>query len=145
MYVHVCVCCVSSVVRPAAAVFEKTQFSMVTPEVLRRLVAHGVRDVVLVGLEAHICVLQTALDLLGAGYGVHVCADGVASQREGERAIALARIGACGGAVTSCESLAFQLLRDAAHPSFKTISRLVKDYAAAVAAAPPAADRAAHL
>lgn len=114
-----------------ARVAEKTAFSMATAEALAALRAAGARDVVLLGLETHICVLQTALDLLAEGFAVHVCADGVASQREGERAIALARLAAAGAAVTSCESVAFQLLRDAAHPKFKAVSGLVKDYAAA--------------
>jgi len=77
----------------SAKKFEKLQFSMMTDpvrEYLKSLV--DVKSVILVGVETHVCVLQTALDLTDAGYDVHVLADGVSSQRAYDRAFAFQRL-----------------------------------------------------
>jgi hypothetical protein len=62
-------------------------------------------------IQSHICVLQTALDLLSAGYSVHVVADGVSSCNKEEVPIAIARIRQAGGQITTSETIAFQLFR----------------------------------
>jgi len=73
--------------------FEKLQFSMMTDPVREYLkTLPDVRSVIIVGVETHVCVLQTALDLTDAGYDVHVLADGVSSQRGYDRAFALERL-----------------------------------------------------
>lgn len=74
---------------------------MVTPEVddVLKAMPH-VRQVLLLGIEAHVCVLQTTLDLLDKGYEVHLLVDGVSSQRAQDRAVGLQRLsqaGRCGG------------------------------------------------
>src|ERR1700722_5464032 len=61
--------------------------------------------------QSHVCVLQTALDLLGCGYAVYVLADGVSSCNKEEVPLALGRIAQAGGHVTISESVAFQLMR----------------------------------
>lgn len=73
-----------------ASVFEKTKFSMVTPEVEAKLQGdlRAVKSIILVGVEAHICVFQTTLDLLEKGYDVHIVADACRSQREADRLFA---------------------------------------------------------
>ena len=83
-------------------------------------------QVVLCGIEAHVCVYQTAVDLLGHGRHVEVVADAVSSRTAENRAIALERLRAEGMAVTSVEMLLFELLRTAEHPQFRDIARLIK-------------------
>jgi nicotinamidase-related amidase len=86
----------------------------------------GAEAAVLVGMEAHVCVLETALDLLGRGVRVFVPWDGVASRREEDRKAALDMLRGAGAVVTTSESLAFQMLKKAGTPEFKAISARVK-------------------
>lgn len=88
-------------------------------------------DVAVVGIEAHICVAQTALDLMAAGHRVHVLADGVSSGHPGELAVALARLRAAGASVTTSEAWLYEVLGDAAAPEFKGLVGLVKESAGA--------------
>ena len=70
-------------------VFEKTSFTMITPEVSDQLNdMEQLKSVVLLGIEAHICVFQTALDLLELGYDVHIVTDACSSQRDMDRLVA---------------------------------------------------------
>lgn len=86
---------------------------------------------VIVGLEAHVCVLQTALDLRRhrPNDDVFVCADAVSSIRLEDRAVALRRMQAAGVIVTCTESVIFELLEDAKHQSFREVSKLVRESA----------------
>lgn len=84
------------------------------------------RKVILTGMEAHICVLQTALDLLDAGYTVHVPWDAVCSRIDGNRDAAMGFLERAGAFVTSSETAAFQILEKAGTPEFKEISSLLK-------------------
>ncbi len=106
----------------------KTDFSMVVPEVREFLgKSSHVRNVLLAGVETHVCVLQTAIDLVEMGYNVHIIADGVSSQRVGDRAAALARLSTMGQVfISSGEMALFQMLVNTSHPSFKAISAIVK-------------------
>ena len=70
-------------------------------------------QVAIVGIETHICVLQTALDLLAEGHNVYVLADGVSSCNEGERGIALDRLRQEGATVTTSESFLYECMGDA--------------------------------
>mmetsp|Transcript_7829 Transcript_7829/g.11819 ORF Transcript_7829/g.11819 Transcript_7829/m.11819 type:complete len:215 (-) Transcript_7829:56-700(-) len=115
----------------AIPVFHKQQFSMFTPEVKSHLMKlnEGKKDtVVICGIEAHVCVLQTCLDLLEEGFNVHVVADGISSQRQLDRSIAIRRLQQVGAYITTSESLIFQLLGSADHPKFKLVSALVKEH-----------------
>ncbi|OSX70615.1 hypothetical protein BU14_0711s0012 [Porphyra umbilicalis] len=113
---------------PGATVVEKTAFSMLAPPpTLAALAAAPARrSVVLVGIEAHICIAQTAAGLLRRGYAVHVVVDGVASQRDADRGVALARLRDAGAVVTTAEAVLFELLGDKGHPQFKAASGIVK-------------------
>lgn len=94
---------------------DKSRFSMVTPELEALLPKSGGLDVIIVGIETHICVTQTTLDLLERGHRVYVLVDGVSSINPGERGIALARLRDAGAIVTSSESVLFEILEDAEH------------------------------
>merc|ERR1712217_500245 len=97
--------------------------------VLGHLAKLGRSTVVLFGLETHVCVQQTALDLIAKGYTVHVISDGVASQRPEDRDTALQRLRQDGAYVTNVDGTLFELVRSKDHPQFKKISGLVKSYA----------------
>ncbi|KAK2781629.1 hypothetical protein FQN52_001406 [Onygenales sp. PD_12] len=111
---------------------DKTLFSMVTPELAATLPSPSSTstttplDVIIVGIESHICVTQTTLDLLELGHRVYVVADGVSSSNSEERGVALARLRDAGATVTTSESLMFEVLGDAGHKGFKEVSGLVK-------------------
>lgn len=83
--------------------------------------------VVVTGIEAHVCVTQTALDLIHAGFQVHVPHDAVCSRRLRDREWALRRLGAAGAVITSTESALFELLDRCGTDEFKTVSGLVKE------------------
>lgn len=108
---------------------DKTLFSMITPELAKLLPvkAQDPLDVILVGIETHICITQTTLDLLERGHRVYVVVDGVSSINGEERGIALARLRDAGAVVTSSESVLFEILGDAGHEAFKAVSGLVKE------------------
>ncbi len=95
-------------------------------EFAERLKANGPRQVVLTGIEAHVCVLLTALDLLAEGYTVHVVADATCSRRRENRGIALDQLRQAGAVVTSTESVLFQLLGTADTDDFRFLSGLIK-------------------
>lgn len=82
--------------------------------------------VILAGIEAHVCVLQTVVDLLAVGYTPVVPADAVSSRSTADKAIALDRIRHEGGIVTTVESILFELCRVSRTDTFKQISSLVK-------------------
>lgn len=83
-------------------------------------------EVILVGCEAHICVLQTALGLLGARRRVRIVRDAVGSRRTENRDAALARLAAHGADVVTTEMAIFEWLGSAAHPRFREVVKLVK-------------------
>jgi nicotinamidase-related amidase len=96
------------------------------PEVAAALQALGRRQIVLCGMEAHVCVLQTALDLLRLGLRPIVVADAVASRRAESRDLALARLRASGVEVVDSEMVLFEWLRLAGTADFKALIPLIK-------------------
>ncbi|EMD31274.1 hypothetical protein CERSUDRAFT_119823 [Gelatoporia subvermispora B] len=106
--------------------FPKTLFSMAVPPVLEELNRRETKAVVLFGIEAHICIAQTALDLLAAGYAVHVLADGVSSSNPQESPLALARLRHAGAVITTSETVTFELMADSSRPQFKEFTAAVK-------------------
>lgn len=109
-------------------VVAKTKFSMCTEEVDAAFQAlPGVKKVLIVGIETHVCVLQTSLDLLERGYEVHVLVDGVSSQRLGDRSVALQRLAQAGAFLATSEMAMFQMMVNTAHPAFKAVSALCKE------------------
>jgi nicotinamidase-related amidase len=87
----------------------------------------GRGNILVCGIESHICVYQTAMDLVSAGYVVHVVSDCVSSRSFQNKEVALRRLAAENVKLTSAEMALFELLRTAKAPHFKTISALVKE------------------
>lgn len=113
--------------RDGETVIEKTTFScMSEPAFANALKATGKKNIVLAGIESHVCVLQTAMQLLQAGYSVFLPADAVTSRSLDNKSVALDRMRAAGIEVTCAESCLFELLRDAKHPAFKEVSKLLR-------------------
>jgi isochorismate hydrolase len=90
------------------------------------VIRSGRKQVVLCGVESHICISQTALAMLAAGYQVHVCADAVSSRTAENWRIGLDKVRQAGGLVTSMESVLFELLQEAGTADFREILRIVK-------------------
>jgi nicotinamidase-related amidase len=84
------------------------------------------RQIVVTGIETHVCVLQTVLDLLAAGYQVHVPHDAVNSRRPADKEWALRRMEAAGAVITSTESALFELLERCDTADFKMVAKLIK-------------------
>ena len=84
------------------------------------------QQVLLCGIEAHICIYQTALDLLKAGYNVNVIVDAVSSRTPENKQTAISRMQTEGVSIANTEMVLFELLRTAEHPQFKQIAKLIK-------------------
>lgn len=111
-----------------AAVLPKTAFSAARdPAILERLRALPGRDqIVLAGMETHVCVLQTALDLRGRGFAVAVVEDAVGSRSPARKAAGLERMRAHGCEVVDSEMVLFEWLAEAGTPAFRELSRLIR-------------------
>lgn len=106
---------------------DKVSFSCCGDEQFNsRLDALARKQVLLCGIETHVCIYQTAMDLLGQGREVTVVADAVSSRTAENRQIALDRLAAEGATMASTEMALFELLKTAKHPQFKPIAKLVK-------------------
>lgn len=107
--------------------FEKTTFSCCgNVDGLAAIKASNKKFVILAGIETHVCVLQTALDLLEEGLQPVLVTDCVNSRRESDKDMAIQRLIQSGVIPTTYESLLFELTVNAKHPQFKEISKLVK-------------------
>jgi nicotinamidase-related amidase len=84
------------------------------------------KQAILVGIETHVCVYQTAIDLLEQGIEVFVAADAVSSRMPGNRLLALEAMRDAGAKILPTETLLFALLRDAADPAFRSLLKLIK-------------------
>jgi nicotinamidase-related amidase len=87
--------------------------------------APEIASVVLAGLETHVCVTQTALDLLARGIGVFVAVDAITSRHAIDHEVALRRLEGAGAVLTTTEAVLFEWCRSAEHPQFQAIRRLV--------------------
>lgn len=93
---------------------------------IKQLGETGKKQIMIAGIETHVCVFQTAADLLPAGYAVEVVADAVGARAAANHAIGLERMKALGADITSLESAVFELLATSAGPEFKQILRYLK-------------------
>ncbi len=111
----------------AERAFEKVAFSCLDDEACAAALADTGRDTVIVaGIEAHVCVSQTSLDLLQAGYRPVIVADAVSSRNPEDKETALRRLASAGVTVTSAEAILFELCRVSRTEEFKAISSLIK-------------------
>jgi len=108
-------------------VVEKVSFGCCgEPRFLQRLRELGRSQVIVVGMEAHVCVYQTVLGLLENGYQVHLVRDAICSRHKSDYLNALDLAAAAGAVVTNAETVLFQLLRTSVATEFKAVSALVK-------------------
>jgi isochorismate hydrolase len=106
---------------------EKTTFSCCDePVFMDAISAAGRKNIILCGIETHVCVLQTAIDLLEAGYQPVVIEDCVSSRKLSDKITAIERMRQEGVTITSLESILFELTRNSGTETFKAISKLVK-------------------
>lgn len=106
---------------------EKVTFSCCDTEGFSaRLKAAKTRQVILVGIEAHVCVLMTGLDLLAEGFAVHLAADAVTSRTQGNWRIGVEQLRQAGAVITGTESVLFQLLQKADTDDFRALVKLIK-------------------
>lgn len=112
---------------PEVEIIEKTTFSACGSEVfMEKLRATGAKQVVLCGFETHVCVNQTAHDLLNEGFEVHVLTDCVGSRFSGDKEAALKKLQMSGVVPSTVEMMLFELLRNARNEHFKQIQNLIK-------------------
>jgi len=106
---------------------EKTTFSACgAAGFTERVAGHAAEPVILTGVEAHVCVLLTALDLLSKGYRVSIIADAVCSRRGATMDVGLAQARQAGAVITSTETVVFQLLGGSDTEAFREISKLLR-------------------
>ena len=108
------------------------------PQLLEQLYGHKIRHVTLAGIEAHVCVAQTALQLMTLGFHVQVAADAVGSRHAVDRQFALRRLELAGAVVSTTEAILFEWAECSDRPEFKAISQLVKEFDARKSAERPA-------
>jgi nicotinamidase-related amidase len=107
--------------------YRRTALSLAgVPEFVRDLADSGKRQVMLCGMEAHICVLQTAMDLVRAGYETFLVSDGVCSRQRESYEIALARLRDAGTVITDAEAILYEWLGDSGHAQFRQLQSLIR-------------------
>jgi len=113
---------------PNVKPIEKIEFScMASREFRRRLSEINVKNLVLTGIEAHICVAQTAIEAITSGYKVYVVYDAISSRHRDDKAIAIERMKQHGVYMVTSEMLMYEVLRRAGTPEFKEILKLVRE------------------
>lgn len=118
---------IKNVLAAPAGVFEKSAFSSCGAEAfVAKLDELGIKQVVICGLETHVCVNQTAHDLMARGFQVHILTDCVCSRSDHDREAGLAKILASGAIPSSIEMALFELMQDSKHGEFKEIQSLIK-------------------
>ena len=110
-----------------AQLFDKTAFSCCGASgFMPALDKMGRKQIILVGQEAHVCILQTALDLVAHDYHVHVIEDAICARKTEHKFFALQRLQSQEVVISNYESVLFEWLRDANHPDFRAISSLLR-------------------
>jgi nicotinamidase-related amidase len=108
------------------AVLPKTVFCAADDPGFAALLPPGADEIVVAGCEAHVCVLQTVLGLLGSGHRVLVAADATGSRDPADRAAAITRARQHGAEIVTSEMVLFEWLRDSQHPKFREVHKLLK-------------------
>jgi nicotinamidase-related amidase len=112
---------------PSLAAITKQSFSCCAEDRFMNAVrAVNRRHILITGIEAHVCVYQTAMDLMAMGYEVHLTADAVSSRTARNREIGIQRMKAGGAVLTGVEMALFELLKTAADPKAKELFKIIK-------------------
>ena len=112
---------------PEGTSVTKTSFACSDAEGFNDLLVKQKRQQIIIsGIESHVCVLQTALQLQQKGYAVFVVEDAICSRKKLNHKNAIKRLRQSGIIISNVESVLFEWLRDAAHPKFKLLSKLIK-------------------
>jgi nicotinamidase-related amidase len=118
---------IKAVLPPDVVPMDKTIFSSCgSAALVERLKQVGREQVMLCGIETHVCMNQTAHDLLADGYQVHVLIDCTSARTPADRDAGLAKMQRSGAFPSTCEMAVFELMRDSKHEHFKAISKLIK-------------------
>ena len=108
-------------------IFEKSSFSAMDHEYIKNTINNfNKKQIILMGIETHICVYQTAQSLINLGYEVFVISNACGSRAESEHIAGLERIKDIGGSIITTEIALFELLKTSKHPNFKEIQSLIK-------------------
>ncbi|WP_422486955.1 isochorismatase family protein [Gudongella sp. DL1XJH-153] len=110
----------------AASPHEKVMFSAYNDEVRDNIFSSGKKNILVTGMETHVCVFQTVRDLLEGKYNVFVITDGVGSRTYENYRNALDMMQEMGAVITNTETVLFDLIKTAGTPDFKIVSKLVK-------------------
>ncbi|NLW11919.1 MAG: hydrolase [Clostridiaceae bacterium] len=105
---------------------EKISFNACTDEIRQALISSGRKQVVIAGMETHVCVYQTVRCLLNEGYDVCLAADAISSRRQDNRENAIESMRQMGAVISNTETILFDLLQEAGTPLFKQVSALIK-------------------
>jgi len=106
---------------------EKTAFSSCGAQAfVSKLEEAGARQILVCGIEAHICVTQTVIDLLARGFEVHLLVDCITSRKRESKEVALARLKQAGAVPSNLEMALFEMMRTADSPQFKAVQSLIK-------------------
>lgn len=110
-----------------APVFQKRSFSAVRDGIIKRTSLKDKEHIIVCGMESHVCVLQTCLDLLAEGKAVYLVRDAVSSRKLSDLELAIERLREAGAIIVSTEMVAFELMATADHPDFSMIlKQLIK-------------------
>jgi nicotinamidase-related amidase len=110
-----------------AKIVDKTAFSCCGAQpFMEQLAKAGAKQVIVCGLETHVCVNQTVHDLLAAGYQVHLLTDCVTSRTQANRDLGIAKMMKSGAIGSGLEMALFELMRDSRHEQFRAVSKLIK-------------------
>lgn len=113
---------------PDVPIYDKIHYSILDDATIREaLKSYGKSQIVLAGMETHICILSSAISLLEEGYQVYVPIEVVGSRKAAHHENGLAQVRAAGGVVTNVETVLFQMMESAKSPAFKTVQGLIKE------------------
>lgn len=96
------------------------------PDLMQKIEHSGRREIIVAGIETHVCVYQTVADLIEKGFSVTIVADAISSRTKNNKRIGLRKMLELGARISSVEMLLFELMQTAEHEKFKVISKLVK-------------------
>lgn len=118
--------CESIYIPDNTLIVEKSKFSAYTEEVAELIKSYKKPNVVIYGVETHVCLTQTALELKANGFKVGIVADAVSSRHVDNKLYALTRLGDLGIQILTTEMILFELMNNSKHPKFREISKLIK-------------------